>query len=131
MSKPINICGSSDNFNPKKTEYIYKIELIFNDLTKKEIVKISDSKYVKLFSFDKDINFETIKSFYIIVENINECINYSLSSNFNFKKNINFNTYKNTNLYLEFRKNYENKTACNCYITAFDNNRIFVTPPNY
>ena len=34
-------------------------------------------------------------------------------------------------MYIEFEKNKNNFTQTICYLTAIDNNRIFVTPPNY
>ncbi len=131
MSKPINICGSSNKFDPFNTDYLYKLEIIFNDLSKKEFVKLTKKKFIKILTFDKDVKYDNIKSFYIVIENLSQNTTYSLSSNFEYNKDLNCNTFKNENIYLEFRKNNNLQTECNCYLNAFDNNRIFVTPPNY
>lgn len=130
MSKPINICGSSNLFHPKNNKFLYKLEIIFKDCSKNEFVKLTESKHLKIINFNNDIIYDKINSFYITIEDINEKHIYSYSSKLKFEENINNKIYKNNDIYIEFRKNSEGKVECNCSLTAIDN-RIFITPPNY
>lgn len=137
MSDPININGKNIMFNPNKNEYLYKIIIHFKNETKKEVVKLALKKYIKLIKSEEEINYDNIKSFNLIIQNISNMTTFSFDSEFIQEEDeddlddINFKTFRNTEIYLEFSKNNKKNTECNCYLNAFDNNRIFVTPPNY
>ena len=138
-SIPIN--NLSKFFNPNNNEYIFMIEIFFLDNSKKEIKKKSNNKFLKLIDFTDNINFNNILKFKLIIKNIYSIENYSLDKTFkNNKSNDDdededededYKIFKTNELYIEFEKNINNNTKVICYITAIDNNRIFVTPPNY
>ena len=130
MSKPINICNSSNFFDPKNIDYLFKLEIIFKDFTKKDFVKLTKAKYLKIINFENNILADEIKSFYISIKDITENNIYNYSSKFDFNSDINNKVYKNNDIYIEFRVNSDKKIECNCSLTAIDN-RIFITPPNY
>ena len=136
MSAPININDKNRYFNPPKTEYLFKIILYLKDIEKpKEIIKLTTTKYVKLLNFNDDIQYNKIKHFKIFIQNISNMITYNYESNFDIDEDEyedeSYKTFKNTEVYVEFNKNISNLTECSCYLNANDNNRIFVTPPNY
>lgn len=138
MTSPINIKTDNNRyFNPQNNEYLFKIILNFKNDTKKEIVKLTSTKYVKLIKNSDLVNYNEIKDFKIIIQNISNMISYNFESTFlsldeDDEEEENFKTFRNSEIYLEFSKNINNNyTECNCYLNANDNNRIFVTPPNY
>lgn len=138
MTSPINIKTDNNRyFNPQNNEYLFKIILNFKNDTKKEIVKLTSTKYVKLIKNSDLVNYNEIKDFKIIIQNISNMISYNFESIFlsldeDDEEEENFKTFRNSEIYLEFSKNINNNyTECNCYLNANDNNRIFVTPPNY
>ena len=137
MTSPINIKTDNNRyFNPQNNEYLFKIILNFKNDTKKEIVKLTSTKYVKLIKNNDLVNYNEIKDFKIIIQNISNMISYNFESTFlsldEDDDEENFKTFRNSEIYLEFSKNINNNyTECNCYLNANDNNRIFVTPPNY
>ena len=138
MTSPINIKTDNNRyFNPQNNEYLFKIILNFKNDTKKEIVKLTSTKYVKLIKNSDLVNYNEIKDFKIIIQNISNMISYNFESTFlnldeDDDEEENFKTFRNSEIYLEFSKNINNNyTECNCYLNANDSNRIFVTPPNY
>jgi|TARA_Y100000389_G_scaffold203575_1_gene252416 hypothetical protein len=136
MTSPINIKTDNNRyFNPQNNEYLFKIILNLKNDTKKEIVKLTSTKYVKLIKNSDLVNYNEIKDFKIIIQNISNMISYNFESTFlnlDEDEEENFKTFRNSEIYLEFSKNINNNyTECNCYLNANDSNRIFVTPPNY
>jgi hypothetical protein len=146
MSKPINLSYISKFINPDSSEYLFELTIYLNDENNsyKKFKKITTNKFVKLVDFTDEIEFKQIDRFDIKVKNIISSQNYLFENTFintndtsiseeSSEDNIeeNFKTFKNEDMYIEFEKNKNNLTQTICYLTAIDNNRIFVTPPNY
>jgi hypothetical protein len=135
MSNPINISSNNRNFDPDKNEYLYKITIHFKNKKKKELVKLAFKKYIKIIKFEEEIIFNNIERFDIVIENLSNMTRFNYDSTFfsedDEEDDLNFKTFRNTEVYVEFCKNTKKFTECNCYLNAVDNNRIFVTPPNY
>ena len=146
MSKPINLSYISKFINPDSSEYLFELTIYLNDENNsyKKFKKITTNKFVKLVDFKDEIEFKQINRFDIKVKNIISSQNYLFENTFintndtsiseeSSEDNVedNFKTFKNEDMYIEFEKNKNNLTQTICYLTAIDNNRIFVTPPNY
>jgi len=146
MSKPINLSYISKFINPESNEYLFDLTIYLNDNKNslKKFKKITTNKFVKLVDFNDNIEFKKINKFDIKVKNIISSQNYLFENTFintsdtsisenSSEDNVddNFKTFKNDDMYIEFEKNKNNFTQTICYLTAIDNNRIFVTPPNY
>jgi len=109
-------------------QYIFDLNLIFNDGTQQKINKINNIKSIEMITTDMNINYNTIKKFSIKVSVIDLGINsYSLNNNLDLLKDS--NTFQNSNLFIEFT-NINNILLCTCYVIE-SNHFMFLTPPNY
>ena len=103
--------------------------LPYNSTHKKIFREISLSKYSKLITTDDKILFNTIKSFILKVTLYRFTKEYFTISH-EFTEN-DINIFKNDDIYIEFTQNNEGFLNCCCNLITLDNNRMFVTPPNY
>jgi hypothetical protein len=136
MSNPININhnlfkngidnGKNDNIF---THYLFEIILFMKNGEPIIIEETSTEKYINLFSYNDNINYNDINFYELNINLISFDINkYSIKNKFN--SNCENYIYKDTVVYLEINKNSDNYS--NCYIYINNNaSRLFFTPPNY
>ena len=135
QTKPIDIVKSVqvpiDPFN-----VIYKMSLKLKNKKTINFLETKYSKYCNIFSYLDLILYNSIDSYILditIYNYYNDKKKYHIEQIFNTDNvNIyNINIYKNDLFYIEFMQNNEGYTNCCCYLKIFDNNNIFITPPNY
>jgi len=131
---PINYTKSRYGFRapPKNTNNnIYEL-VIFNENKEiKYFKKIINNKYCKLIDFSDKILFSDIKKFTISITTTPYHDNNSLFMEGNVDHKLDSYTKNNSYIYIEFTQNSLGYTICNCYKILTDNNKIFVSPPNY
>ncbi len=140
MSNPINI--NPININPINlglfgggkndnifTQYIFEIILFMKNGENIVIEETSNEKYINLFSYNENINYNDIVFYELSINLISFDINhYTIKNKFN--SNCESYVFKDNIIYLEMNKNNDNYT--NCYICINNNaSRLFFTPPNY
>jgi hypothetical protein len=127
-SGPINI--SINNMNdPKFTYYIYSLKLCLRNFTQLLFEETSSDKYINIFSFNNNINFNDIIAYELNI-NIISFVSHSISIKNKFKIIDDSHVHKDNNVYIEFTKNTDNMTNCCIHLTG-DRNTTFFTPPNY
>lgn len=129
-SKPINISlfrgGKHDHLF---IHYIFHLTLFFKNNTVKIFEETVNEKYINIFSYNNNINFNEIESYKLNVTIISfNTINLTISNIFQI--NDDKHLYKDSSIYIEFTKNEDSYTNCCVYLTN-TNNRLFFTPPNY
>jgi hypothetical protein len=127
--KPVNILFGNNKDNNDFIQCIFELTLKFNDSTERVFREISYSKYCNLITIENDVKFNTISKYKLkisIFKFIKDT--YIIEEPFTID-----NTYvfKNDDIYIEFMQNEEGLTNCCCNLIALDNNRMFITPPNY
>ncbi len=140
MSNPINI--NPININPINlslfgggkndnifTQYVFEIILFMKNGENIVIEETSNEKYINLFSYNENINYNDIVFYELNINLISFDINhYAIKNKFN--SNCESYVFKDNIVYLEMNKNNDNYS--NCYICINNNaSRLFFTPPNY
>ena len=130
QTKPINIVKSLQiPIDP--INVIYKLSLKLKNDKTKNFLETNYSKYCNIFSYLDLILYNSIDSYILditIYNYHNEKKKYHIKQTFNID---NVNIYKNDLFYIEFMQNNKGYANCCCYLKIFDNNNIFITPPNY
>ena len=131
--KPINIIfGNKDNKDNDFIQCIYDLTLNFNNMN--ESIKFKEllySKYCNIINYMNKIKFDMIDSYTLTITtkyNYNKEI-YSVTNDFILTDDM--HVFKNDDIYVEFTQNNEGYVNCCIYLKVLDNNRLFVTPPNY
>jgi hypothetical protein len=120
--KPINIIFGKDNF----IHCIFDLTLYLKDMIK-EFHEISYSKHCTIINSSDLVNFNEIERYTLKVTVFNPKDTVTIQNIFNIDNSI----YKNDDIYIEFTQNQDGYTSCCCNLITFDNNKLFITPPNY
>jgi|SaaInlV_165m_DNA_3_1040750.scaffolds.fasta_scaffold42666_2 hypothetical protein len=141
MSNPINIYNSKIGIhNPyfDSTNYVYQLDIFFKNNSKKTFNKITNKKYTRLIQINDKINFNTISHFILVVTKDIGLLKQQFTIEGDLKLDeldeldeFEDYTYKTDELYIEFNKNDLNLIDSCCYVKGIDDNRLFITPPNY
>lgn len=127
--KPVNIISGNNKDNNDFIQCIFELTLTFKDTTTKVFREISYSKYCNLITTNDSIYFDKIDRYKLkisLFKFIKET--YTIENIFNIEEN---NIFKNDDIYIEFTYNEDGCINCCCNLIALDNNRVFITPPNY
>ena len=131
--KPINIIfNNKDNKDNDFLQCIFdltiKLKNVNQDINFKELLF---SKYCNIISHSNKIKFNMIESYTLNItskSHYNREV-YSITNNFILSDDIHI--YKNDDIYIEFTQNNEGYINCCTYLKVLDDNRVFITPPNY
>jgi hypothetical protein len=129
-TKPINIIFGNNKDNNDFIQCIFELTLHLKDNTVKNFKEISYAKYCNIFTYMNLIPFKLIKKYTLNIILIKLHKN-TISIENNFILEDDTHIFKNEDVYIEFTQNNEGMTNCCCYLTSFDNTRLFITPPNY
>ena len=128
-SFPINISAFKDGKkDPIFIHYSYIITVYFNDNTCITFEETTNNKYINLFTFNNNINFNNIILYELSVM-ILSFKNYVFNIKQNFIANEDIHIYKDNSLYIEITKNKDN--YANCCVHINDTSRLYFTPPSY
>lgn len=123
-----------DNNKPKSENmFSFNLEILFTDKKKLKISKKSKEKYCNLLDKDEDISFFNIKSFSLVIFNLNTKQKLvDIYEIFKIDRDFDLSyTYRNDDIYIEFYLD-NNKTTCNSILKNIYNEKFkFYTPPNY
>lgn len=125
-SFPINI--STFKKDPLFTHYSYIITLYFKDYTHIIFEETTNNKYINLFTFNNNINFNNILSYELSVY-ILSFKNVTFNIKQNFIIDVDTHIYKDNSIYIEITKNKDN--YANCCVHINDTSRLYFTPPGY
>ena len=121
---PINIIfGNNTNF----IHCVFDLTLYLKNNIIKNFHEISYSKHCSIIDSSDVIQLDTIERYIIKITIINTKEIYIMDNIFNIDNSI----YKNDDIYIEFTRNNDGTTNCCCNLIVYDNNRLFITPPNY
>jgi hypothetical protein len=109
---------------------LFNLEIFGSQLPKKTFRNVEIGKYSILIDSTDEILYSNIKYFKVCVSNMNlqNPIMYNLEGQID--KNNSSYTQTNGFVHIEFTKNYNGFTICNCYFNSNDVNKIFISPPN-
>jgi hypothetical protein len=129
MSNPMHILGNGGKNNDFFSYNIFEIVIFYKDSSNVIFVESTNEKYVNLFNYKNNINFNDIK-FYELNVTIVSFIPEKISVKNKFIIQDDNHIFKNESIYIEFNKNDDNYT--NCFVSLIhDKSRMFFTPPNY
>jgi hypothetical protein len=122
--RPINITlgNNKDNF----IHCIFDLTLYLKDNVIKHFHEISYSKHCIIFDSSDLVELNTIERYVLKVNIFNPKDIYIIENIFNINNTI----YKNNDIYIEFTQNQNGIGKCCCNLITNDN-RLFITPPNY
>lgn len=112
-----------------QNKYLFSLELVINDGSKKKFNKLENNKYSHIIDINDMIDYKTINSFSINVMEI-PFTSQIYSMNGHIEHSLTNFTQKNNNFYIEFSQNNFGNVICTCYFIGIDFNTIFISPPN-
>lgn len=129
--RPIHIStimggGRSDHLF---TYYVYRLTLFYKNDTSVTIEETTNEKYINLFTFANNINFDLILAYELNITIISfNTLKFNIKNKFKVDEDIHL--YRDNNVYIEITKNKDNNANCCIHITT-EQARLFFTPPNY
>jgi hypothetical protein len=129
MSNPMHILGNGGKNNNFFCYNIFQVTIFLKDSNSIIFEESTNEKYVTLFNYKNNINFNDIR-FY----EVNVTLVSFIPEKFNVKNKFiiqdDHHIFKNDSIYIEFNKNDDDNT--NCFVSLIhDKSRMFFTPPNY
>ena len=124
-----NYHGFSDS-NNETIRYLFELVINGEVITKKQFRNLEEVKYSHLIKLNHKILLSNIDSYKasVCIYPSNDKEIYEIEGEIN--KNESSSTQRSNNMYIEFTKNDMGYAMCSCFYTGFDNNKIFVSPPN-
>ena len=127
--KPDNIIFNNNKDSADFIQCVFELTLTFLNKTSKIFREIAYSKYCNLITPSNSILFNEIESYKLKIS-----IYKFIKNTYIVEKNMNKDDpyiFKNDDIYIEIMKNEDGLANCCCNLVALDNNRVFITPPDY
>ena len=130
---PINYVKSQYSFNdPNNNDanYVYNLNLIMKDGSKRTFFKIEKKKNADLIDLSDNIEYNAIDTYSIEISKLPFEKDKFFKINEYFNNQVNSYSKRSNDIYIEFTQNSMCKTICKCYFIGVDFNSMFISPPN-